>query len=94
MGYGALDTHRNHHERAEGPRVRVMRIGDNACDRGARVTHEPRAVLGMLAPNSDADVGVVSDGELDGRWECLRAGCGRGSTGRGGGAGCQRRRRR
>ena len=59
---------RNYHERprVEGPRVWVLRTRDKACDRGARVTHAPRVVLGMLAPNSDTKVGVISDGELDG----------------------------
>ena len=66
MGHGAPDTNRNYHERVEGPRVRVVRIRDKARDRGARVTREPRVVLGMLSPNSDAKVGVVSDGEFDG----------------------------
>ena len=67
MGYGAPDTNRNYHERAEGPRVWVTRTGDKACNRGApRVTQEPRIVLGMFAPNSGTKVGVVSDGELDG----------------------------
>ena len=46
----------------------VMRTRDKACDRGARITHEPLVVLGMLAPNSDTKVGVVSDGELDGNY--------------------------
>ena len=66
MGHGAPDTNRNYHERVEGPRVRVVRTRDKARDRGARVTREPRVVLGMLAPNSDAKAGIVSDGELDG----------------------------
>ena len=69
MGHGALDTDFNYHERVEGPRVRVVRTRDKACDRGARITREPRVVLGMLAPNpnSDAKVGVGSDGEVDGK---------------------------
>ena len=33
---------------------------------GLRVSHGPRVVLGMLAPNSDTKVGIASDGELDG----------------------------
>ena len=66
MGYGAPDTNRNYHERVEGPRVRVVRTRDKACDRGARVAREPRVVLGMFAPNSGTKVGVISDGELDG----------------------------
>ena len=33
---------------------------------GLRVSHGPYVVLGMRAPNSDAKVGVVSDGEFDG----------------------------
>ena len=72
MGHSAPDTNRNYHERVEGPRVRVVRTRDKARDRGARVTREPRVVLGMLAPNSDAKVGVVSDGELDGN-DCAPA---------------------
>ena len=66
MGHGAPDTDCNYHERDEGPRVRVVRPRDKACDRGARVTREPRVVLGMLAPNSGTKVGVIGDGELDG----------------------------
>ena len=66
MGHGTPETDRNYHERAEGPRVWVVRTRDKACDRGARITREPRVVLGMFAPNSDAEVGVVSNGELDG----------------------------
>ena len=68
MGNGAPDpdTNRNYHGRVEGPRVRVVRTRDKARDRGARDTREPRVVFGMLAPNSDAKVGVVSDGEFDG----------------------------
>ena len=66
MGYGAPDTNRNYGERNEGPRVWVTCTGDKACDRGARVTQEPRIVLGMFAPNSGAKAGVVSDSKLDG----------------------------
>ena len=66
MGYGAPDTNRNYHEKVEGSRVWVTRTRDKACDRGARVTQEPRIVLGMFASNSGTKVGVISDGELDG----------------------------
>ena len=66
MGYGTPDTNRNYHERVEGPCVWVTRTRDKAFDQGARVTQEPRVVLGMLAPNSGTKVGVVSDGEFDG----------------------------
>ena len=66
MGHGAPDTARNYHERVEGPRVRVVRTRGKTCDRGARITREPRVVLGMFASNSGTKVGVISDGELDG----------------------------
>ena len=46
--------------------MRVVRTRDKACDRGAWITREPRVVLGMFAPNSDAKVGVGRNGELDG----------------------------
>ena len=49
----------------------VTRTGEKACDRGARVTQEPRIVLGGFASGSGTKVGVVSDGELDGDDDAL-----------------------
>ena len=66
MGYGAPNTNCNYYERVEGPRVWVARTGDEACYRGTRIPYEPRIILGMFASNSGTEVGVVSNGELDG----------------------------
>ena len=63
-GCGAPDTNCDYHERVESPRVWVTRTGDKACDRGARVTQEPRIILGVFASDNGSKVGVVSDGKL------------------------------
>ena len=44
----------------------VARTGDEACYRGTRIPYEPRIILGMFASNSGTEVGVISNGELDG----------------------------
>ena len=64
--YGAPNTNRDHYERIEGPRVWVARTGDEACYRGTWIPQEPRIILSMFASNSGAEVGVVSNSELDG----------------------------
>ena len=65
MGYGAPHFNCDHHERVEGQSVRVTCTGDKASNRGARIAREPRALLGVLTPESCVKVSAVSDGELD-----------------------------
>ena len=45
--------------------MRIVRIGNKACDRDARIAQKPRVVFGVLASDSSTEAGVVSDGELN-----------------------------